>query len=163
MNVSAITKETVESLIGVDRVLDQPIELHITTSGIAMVSSTVNLAHEDAWLFFDNIRPAEVLAKYATYLYVGDNKFSNGTNGRVAIYAQGTVVMAHGSGYKPLTIYTEENLTGNSRQLEIHTYHNHLGDFDNKIKSFKLKRGYMATLATNADGSGTAGFLCGQK
>jgi hypothetical protein len=112
------------------------------------------LNHKDAWLFFDNIRPSQFLSEFAQYVYINGEKLSNNVNGRVAIYAHGTVIMPHGSSFKPLTAYTSEDYKGNYREFEIHTYYNKLDDFDNSIKSFKLKRGYMATLATNADGSG---------
>src|SRR5690606_29894084 len=87
-------------------------------------------------------------------VFINDEPLNVGANGRVAIYGNGTVIMPFGYGFKPLTIYSEENFDGNAKQLEIHNYHNNLGEFDNAIKSFKLKRGYMATFANGADGSG---------
>ncbi|WP_340114826.1 glycosyl hydrolase [Maribellus mangrovi] len=151
---SAIEKEMVDNLVNEDRVLSSAIELHIISAESPLVNSTVNLEHEDAWLFFDNIRPSEVIATYTSSVKINGAVLKVGSNGRVAIYGQGTVIMPFPGSFKPLTVYTEENFDGNSTQLSIQTYHNNLGDFDNVIKSFKLKRGYMATFANNADGSG---------
>lgn len=54
----------------------------------------------------------------------------------------------------PLEVFTEENYGGSSQQYVIHTIHQSLGAFDNNIKSFTLQQGYMATFATNTDGTG---------
>ncbi|MBS2099621.1 glycosyl hydrolase [Carboxylicivirga linearis] len=146
--------ETVVQLVDEDRVLTDNTELHITSEDAPFVNSTVSLDHEDAWLFFDNIKPSVVANNYLGSVLVNGSPFVNGTNGRIAIYAHGAVLMPHSSVFKPLTVYTGEEFTGESNQYSIHTYHNILGDFDNAIKSFKLKRGYQATFANNADGSG---------
>ena len=153
-NLHAIDKEVVVSLSDEDRVLSSPVELHITSASNPLVNSTVSLNHEDAWLFFDNIKPSEVVSNYLDNVMVNGSAFSEGGNGRIAIYAHGTVIMPHSSSFKPLTVYTEDNFGGENTQYGLHTYNNSLGDFDNAIKSFKLKRGYMATLANNNDGSG---------
>lgn len=151
--LNAATTETVDSLVNENRVLSTPYELHITTIDTPFVNSTVDLTHTDAWVFLENIRPDIFLSKHKNSVSVNGEQLVNGVNGRVAIYAHGTVVIPHNSSFKPLTVYTEEDFRGDSLQLELHTYHNSLDSFNNKIKSFKLKRGYMATLATNADGS----------
>lgn len=54
----------------------------------------------------------------------------------------------------PLEVFSEENYGGSSQQYEIFTLHMDLGSFDNNIKSFKLQQGYMATFASNSDGTG---------
>lgn len=149
----AIPKETLDSLVNENRVISTPLELHLRSVDSPIVNSTVSLNQEDAWLFFDNIKPSVVIANYASNVLINGNPLSVGGNGRVAIYGHGTVVMPFGSTFKPLTVYTEENFDGASEQLSV-AYHKDLGDFDNAIKSFKLKRGYMATFANNADGSG---------
>lgn len=147
-------QETLESLVDQNRVLAEPAELHLTSPGAPMVNSTVSLDHEDAWLFFDNIKPSEVISKHLSGVLVNGAQLVNGSNGRVAIYGHGTVIMPHGASFAPLTVYSGDAFAGTSRQLELHIYHNSLGEFDNAIRSFRLKRGYMATFANNADGSG---------
>ena len=150
----AITQERLKNLVNENRILSTPVELHLTASDSAMINSTVSLNNEDAWLFFDNIKPSNVISNYASDILINGVPLNAGVNGRVAICAQGAVVMPFSSSFKPLTVYTEENFGGNSEQLSIEAYHNNLGEFNNAIKSFKLKRGYMATLANNADGGG---------
>jgi len=150
----AIEKETIESLVNENRELSSAIELHLTSADSPLVNSTVSLNHEDAWLFFDNIRPQNVIANHKSGILINGEPLLVGGNGRVAIYGNVTVVMPFGNDFKPLTVYSEEDFGGDEQQLEVHTYHNNLGEFDNAVKSFKLKRGYMATLANGSDGSG---------
>ncbi len=150
----AVHKEILKNLVDENRTLTTALELHLTSPDSALINSTVSLNNADAWLFFDNIKPSVVIDKYAFSILIDGEPLNLGVNGRIAIYINGAVVIPFGSTSKPMTIYSEENFNGNSEQLSIETYHNNLGTFDNSIKSFKLKRGYMATLANNADGSG---------
>ena len=150
----AIEKEILEKLTDENRVLTLPLELHLTSSDLPLVNASVTLNHEDAWLFFDNIRPSEVIAKYRTNIFIGEAVLNPGGNGRVAIFKNGAVVIPHGYNFKPLAVFTDENFMGDSTQLDVATFHNNLGDFDNAIQSIKLKRGYMATFANNSDGTG---------
>jgi hypothetical protein len=152
--IHAAPKEYVVSLTDENRILSTAIELHITSPDAPFFNSTVSLNHEDAWLFFDNIKPSYVVDSFASNILINGVSLVNGVNGRVAIYAQGTVIMPHGSSFKPLTVFSEEEFGGTSQQMILHTYYNNLGELNNAIKSFKLKRGYMATFANNADGSG---------
>jgi len=149
----AVPKETHLNLTDENRELTSPLELHLTSPDTPIINSTVSLNNEDAWVFFDNMKPSMVIANYASSILINGNPLNASVNGRVAIYGHGAVVMPFGSSFKPMTVYTQENFGGNSGQLSV-AYHKSLGDFDNAIKSFKLKRGYMATLANNADGSG---------
>ena len=54
----------------------------------------------------------------------------------------------------PLEVFSEENYQGSSQLYETQTLYTDLGTFDNNIKSFKLQQGYMATFASNSDGTG---------
>lgn len=152
--VFAVNKETKVSLTNENRILSAPVELHLTSADAPLVNSSVSLNNVDAWLFFDNIRPSEVIAGFLSNIFVDGKALSPGINGRISIYRNGAVVIPLGNSFKPLTVYTSENFSGDSIQLEVSTYHNNLGNFDNSIRSFKLKRGYMATFANSADGTG---------
>ena len=131
-------------------------ELHFSAEGTPFVNSSVELGSDDAWLYFDNVRPAVVIADWLRHVTVNGAPAVNNTNVRIAIYKNGTAVIPNGNltSAEALEVYTEPNLGGTSRRLAIRTYHNNLGEFNDAIKSFKLRKGYMATLATNADGTG---------
>lgn len=139
-----------------DQVLEYntAVELHITATEDAIVNSTITLNHEDAWVFFDNIRASEVISNYLQFIRVNGQAVSIATNGRVAVYGQGSVVIPLGPSYQPLTAYSGEDFSGDSMKFSVGTYYTNLGEFENNIRSIRLKRGYMATLATNNDGTG---------
>lgn len=129
-------------------------ELHITGTGTLLTNTEINLTSVDAWLFFDNLRPQTVVDNLLTNVKVNGQAAVNKTNCRVAIYAHGTVVMPYPSTIKPLEVFSGQNFTGESASYDVHTFYKGLGALENKIRSFRLKRGYMATLANNTDGTG---------
>jgi fibronectin type 3 domain-containing protein len=131
-------------------------DMHLTGDYSPLINSTVALNSNDAWLFFDNVPPATVIANWLSKITINGAPAANNTNVRVAIYNNGTVVIPNGNATSQaaLEVFTQPGLAGNTTSYEIDTYHDSLAAFDNRIRSFKLHRGYMATLANNADGSG---------
>ncbi|RXK86013.1 glycosyl hydrolase [Filimonas effusa] len=131
-------------------------DFHLTGDYAPFINGTVALNSPDAWLFFDNVKPAVVLSKWMGNISINGAPAANNANVRVAIYKNGAVVIPEGNlvSARAMEIFTQPNLAGTTKQLEIQTYHNNLAAFDNKIRSFILRRGYMATVANNSDGSG---------
>ncbi len=148
---------TVSSYIDKEVFLSGNAELHLTSASSVLTNSIIRLNGEDTWLYIDNIRPATVLSTIVPNLFVGVAAAVNKTNIRVAIYKQGTVIMAQASTYKPLTVFTDLNCNGDSAKYGLFTRYAGTGlgtGIDNKIRSFKLKKGYMATMASTSDGTG---------
>lgn len=138
-------------------IVDGKSELHFSYGTSPLVRSTVQLNFNDAWLFFDNIRPSKVNGTTEALLkkvFINAEKATIGVNARLEIYGEGTVVIPHGRFYKPLTVYTEPELKGNTTSYGLEAYYSNLGVFSKKISSFVLKRGYMATFFQNANGIG---------
>lgn len=136
--------------------LDTPVDFHITGTNPFATTGSVNIIDEDAVVIFDNIKPSAVIKSYLSKIYINGTKASNDRNARVTIWQNGAIVFPHAnSTFKPLTVFTETNYEGESgnNYTPYNTYHS-LGTFTNNIRSFKLKRGYMVTLATNSDGKG---------
>lgn len=142
-------------------------EVHITSdSQSALLNSTVNLIGKDSWLFFDNMRPSDVQNNLLQYISVDGNpaqysvkanedaQVPASNNIRITRFGHGAVIIPHPANFQALTIYTEQEFEGDSKKIETHYRQTNLGDFDNKIRSFKLKRGYAVTLATEKDGLG---------
>ncbi|MCZ4222958.1 glycosyl hydrolase [Pedobacter rhodius] len=131
-------------------------DMHLTGAGSPLINSTVQLNSNDAWLFFDNIRPSLVIANWLPYVSINGVPAANNPDVRISIYKNGTVIIPNGNitSTQALQVYTGTNLSGTNKSYKISVYNDSLGAFNNAIKSFKLKRGYMATLANNADGSG---------
>lgn len=148
---------TVPSYTDKEVILSGNAELHLTATSSLLSNSIIRMNGENAWLYIDNVRPATVLSTIVPNLFVDTKAAVNKTNIRVAIYKQGTVIMALPSNYKPLTVYTNQNCTGDSAKYGLFTKYSGtaLGTgIDNKIRSFRLKKGYMATLASGGDGTG---------
>lgn len=130
--------------------------LHLTAEQTPFEGSTIDLQGDDAWLYFDYVKPSRVISNWLESVKINGSKAENGKNCRVTIWTNGAVIIPNGPAYDKcaLVAYKGENFTGDKKEFEINTYHNNLADWDNNIRSFKLKKGYMATLANNANGTG---------
>jgi hypothetical protein len=129
-------------------------DLHLT-AGSPLTNSSVNLASDSSWLFFDNIKPSLVISSWLSKVRISGEAAVNSQNVRVEIYGAGAVVIPNGvaTAAGALEAFEEPNFGGSSKKYGVNTYSG-LGDFNNAIRSFKLMRGHMATLATNTDGTG---------
>ncbi|MFL5746527.1 MAG: glycosyl hydrolase [Niastella sp.] len=131
-------------------------DVHLTGDNTPFVNAEVTLNNDDSWLFFDNIKPSKVISDWLGAVSVNGQPAGNGANVRVAIYGNGSVVIPNGiaSQQKAITLFTGENFTGDSASYEIFTIYDSLGAYDNRFRSFKLKRGYSVTIGSNAQGLG---------
>ena len=146
---------TVSSYTDMEVIMSGKSNLHLTATTKQLNNSTIDLTSENSWVFFDNIRPTTVVDSLLQYITVNSKAAVQKSNVRVSIYKHGAVVIPQSPTFQPLKVYTEQNFTGDSTSYSMFTYNSSLGTtFDNKIRSFKLKRGYMATLASAADGTG---------
>ena len=116
----------------------------------------VHLDSEDAVLIIEKFRPTQVRDLFLSKLSVDGEIAKLGYNVRLTPFVNGTLVQAHGSDYKPLTTYNQTQYNGEGRAFSQHKYYKakELGEDNDKIISFVLKRGYMATFAQNQDGTG---------
>ena len=132
-------------------------ELHISSES-PLVGSNINLASDNAWLYLESVKPSEVTSNYLSSIKINGQAFNAETD-RIAIYGSGTVIIPQGKQVSKhaLIAYTENNYGGESMEFEVEKYYRtaELGaTFDNKIRSFRLKKGYSCTLANNPDGTG---------
>lgn len=131
------------------------VEVHLTADVPLKNKALVYLEGEEAWLYLDNVRPMTAVGTYYPYLRMKDSsRLSNRINCRAEIYRHGTVVIPQASTYQPLEMFTETNYGGESQKFGTFTIHNRLEKFQSAFRSFKLKKGYMATMAVNSDGTG---------
>ncbi|MDD4970590.1 MAG: glycosyl hydrolase [Paludibacter sp.] len=139
-------------------ILNSQTDLHLTApatiSSNVLNNSIVKLNSANSWLFFDNISPKFVIDSLLKYISVNNQTPVLKSNVRVSIYKHGTVVIPQSSTFQPLKVYTGQNFTGDSASYSLFNFYNALGTINNQIKSFKLKRGYMTTVATATDGTG---------
>ena len=139
-------------------------ELHITGTNNPISGCTINLASSDAWLFLPGIRPSSVSANYLSQILVNGAAAVAGGNCRLDEYVMGSVIVPQSPGYLPLQVFGGPNFVGPSAQLGLYTYYTNtaLGTLNRNIGSFRLKHGYFATFAQNADGTGASQVFIAQ-
>src|SRR5574344_280660 len=150
-NISqSVTQVTGASVIAVAA------DYHITSATPFSAAGSIDIRNSDAVLMLDAVKPSVVKSDYLSHIFINGAAAQNDVNVRVGIYGNGTIVYPHTHHtYLPLTVYAEKNYGGEGDSSWQQTkYYNGLGSFDNRIRSFKLKRGYMVTLACNSDGTG---------
>ncbi len=126
-------------------------ELHITNGGTPVSGSTINMHDVDSWVFLHAVKPSSAVS-LLTQFQVDGAAAENGSNVRVVQHGQGAVVIPYPSGFKPMEVFDGENFSGDSVKLSSNVGYGVV--LQSKISSFKLKRGYTATLAQNSDGTG---------
>lgn len=125
----------------------EDLDFHIISDN-PIDGGTVELKGDKAWLVFENVRPSTVKTSYLSKVTINGKKAVADSNCRVEIYLRGAVVIPKTSG-APFVATTDDGTfnvsLGNTTDLGTHS---------NKARSFTLKRGYMATVATGTKGSG---------
>jgi hypothetical protein len=139
-------------------------ELRITAATNLMPGCIIHLNSPEAWLVLPNIRPSLVAASYLSSVRVNGANAVSGGNVRVDEFAMGTVLVPHGPNFRPLQVFDAQNFLGSSTNFGLYTYYTNviLGGFDGAIRSFKLKRGYMAAFAERDDGGGASQVFVAQ-
>ena len=132
--------------------LDEQIDLHIISESSALTDCSIDLANEKAWVIFDNARPSNVIKNYLSQITINGQPATVDGNCRVVIYLNGALVMPYVNN-AILTGYDGEQFTGESIEYRVPGVGG-MGKNANRMRSFRLKRGYMATLATEVSGGG---------
>ena len=148
--------QTVATLTNTTVTMTAKAELHVTGTGDPIPGCIVNLNSADAWFFMDNLQPSVVASTFLSRVRVNGAVAVLDTNVRVVQYFLGAVVIPHAPGFAPMEVFDGKNFTGPSKLLTQYTAYNDttLGAMKMAISSFKLKRGYMATIAQQENGTG---------
>ncbi|MBQ0072956.1 MAG: hypothetical protein KBT34_02040 [Prevotella sp.] len=127
-----------------------------TTTAIINITNT-----EHATVILSHVKPSKVISSWLnSHVQINGVAARNNVNCQVKMYASGAIIMPYAKDIKPLTVYSEQNFGGdavNDFGLEnTGGFMNTLtaAKLNNKIRSFKLKRGYMVTFSTLPDGYG---------
>ena len=153
---------TTVSQVSTEVTLATDVDYVITNTTPFTGSGKVDITNtEHAVLIIQNIRPSVVISSHLkNRVYINGSQAVDGQNCQVKMYAQGAIIMPYGKDFKPLTVYSEQNFGGiavNDFGLEHSSgFMNTLSEekLNNKIRSFKLKRGYMVTFAIGKGGWG---------
>ena len=133
-------------------------ELHVTSTSAPITGCLIHLNSSNAWFFLDGIKPSVVVSTYLSQVRVSGAVAVADSNCRLVQYALGTVIIPHAASFQPLQVFSGANFLGATLTLSQYTYYTDagLGVLNNTISSFRLKRGYMATFAQNANGTGVS-------
>ncbi len=159
---AANTKTTVTQVTS-EVTLSDDVDYIVTGSTPFTASGIVNITNTDhAVLILAEVKPSKAIANYLQYIQINGEPAKDNTNCMVKLYNRGCIIMPYSGGdkFKALTVFSEPNFEGESANnfgLENSGgYMNTLTtkQLNNKIRSFKLKRGYMVTFSLKAGGRG---------
>lgn len=129
--------------------------------------ATLDLSDSKSWVKFLEVDPNAVESTLLNKIKSNAQMLTVGTSVRInQYYYKGSLVRLIDSNYRPLSLYADENLEGTTLSLSDLIIHkgSGLGSLNNAMTSFKLDRGYMATMAIDEDGSGkSAVYIASEK
>lgn len=134
-------------------------KLYLTGGTVTDSISTINATSYDAWMFLPVIDAGVFQSNIATYgsrMKVMGSALTT-VNSRIVQYYDGTAISPYTLFYTPLRIYDGDNLTGSSADVmsnRIYSGSSIPGSLNDRISSFRLKKGYMVCLANQSDGTG---------
>ncbi len=141
--------------------LSDDVDYIVTSSTPFTDEGIVNIQNTDhAVLILEEVKPSAATSLLAAHVRINGQRAQNNSNCQVKLHNRGSIIMPYASTLKPLTVYAEPNFQGESTNdfgLENSGgFMNTLTDkkLNNRIRSFKLKRGYMVTFSTRARGRG---------
>ena len=161
-NIMAANTKTTITQVTTTVTLSDDVDYIITGDAPFAGDGLINITNtEHAVLILQNIKPSKA-SSWLKYIQINGVKATNNSNCQIKLYNRGCIILpyAGGDNFKPLTVYSEKNFEGESCNdfgLEHSDgYMNTLTDakLNNRIRSFKLKRGYMVTFSLKAGGRG---------
>ena len=119
--------------------------------------SSINITSNDAWIFAANLNATTALTTHIPRVKINGSALADMTNGRLSQYYNGCAMAAYSSSLAPLRVFDGANLNGSYADIPVQTIfsgNSIPSNLNNRIVSFKLKKGYMATFAVEVDGTG---------
>jgi len=118
----------------------------------------INFTSGIGWIKTINLNARLVSINYSTQLKVNGINAVYKTNLRLDnYYLKGCVIRANLTTTTPLMIYDDANLQGTSAAIAVNTIHSGsaiANAMNDKTESFILRKGFMVTFASAADGTG---------
>lgn len=117
---------------------------------------TFNFLDASSWVYLKQVNPQE-LQSQLTQFHVSHTSGTLGSNFRINQYYQkGAVIRSLDSSFAPLQVYSGSGFQGAPASLSEDVIYRGtaIPTGDNSVQSFVLKRGFMATIANNPDGTG---------
>ena len=159
--VMAANKKTTVSKVTEPVTLTEDVDYQITSTTPFADEGLVNIENTDhAVIILSQVKPSVAISKWLSKIQINGVKASNNNNCQVKLYNRGCIIMPYARNFKPLTVFDEQHFEGESCSdfgtENSNGYMNTLTakKLNNRIRSFKLKRGYMVTFSTLAAGRG---------
>ncbi|MDF2159015.1 glycosyl hydrolase [Algoriphagus sp. CAU 1675] len=132
-------------------------ESTVKTGGESLSSTLIfNFLDAASWVYLKQINPQELQSQLGQ-IYVNHTVGIPGGNFRTQQYYQkGAVIRPLDSGYAPLQVFSSLAFQGTPASVgeDLIYRGSSIPTGDNSVRSFVLKRGFMATFANNSDGTG---------
>lgn len=176
----ANTVQTVTQVSG-NVTVPNGVDYHISGSQPFAGNATVNLTSDGTGVvILDAVKPSLAVRLISQHILIDGQKSKirlvNGkldgqyNNCDIRIHSQGTIIYPYTEKDHPLTVYSDRRYRGtaisNFGLEDTGGYMNTLTNdrLNNNIRSFKLRRGYMVTFSTRAEGRGYSRcFIAGDK
>ncbi len=120
-------------------------------------ATVINITSNDAWIFASNLNPATAISTHVPRVKINGETLVDMQNARITEYYYGCAIAAYSASLAPLRLFDDTEFNGNYVDIPVQTIYSGSSipaNFDNRMVSFKLKKGYMVTLAVENDGTG---------
>lgn len=146
------------SISGGNIILDENSYLHLSESDPVLNDVSFNFISGTAWICMEQVVPNDVNDLMLSQISVNDSNAFYPENFRLDnYYSNGTVIRPEIPETFPLSVFSGENLTGIESLIgvnEVYSGASIPNQMNDGIGSFQLQKGYMLTMAVNADGTG---------
>ncbi len=159
---AATAKNTTQTVAQVsDAVsLTADVDYHITGIEPFAATGSIDIVNTDhAVVIFDGLKPSKAKA-FLAKITINGAAAKDGTNCQLKLYNRGAILLPYGgTAFRPLTVFDGDKYEGESYDglTEGHSggyMKNMPAAWNNRVRSFKLKRGYMVTFALKKGGYG---------
>ena len=157
------TTKTVEQ-VSADVSLTEDVDYVITSKVPFAENGVIDICNPDhAVVILRSVKPS--LAKeYLSHVRINGAPAAPEVNCQIKVYGAGTIIMPYAKDLIPFYGYSEKGQEGLPMPFaEGRTVSLANGIYNNKMRSFTLKRGYMVCLGTRADGSGYSRLFIADK
>ena len=161
LDIAAANKKTTVTRVSTEVTLSDNVDYQITSPTPFGEEGLVNITNtEHAVLILAQVKPSVAISTWLSKVQINGQKAVNNRNCQVKLYNRGCIIMPYDRNIKPLTVFSEQKYEGESCSdfgtENSNGYMNTLtaAKLNNRIRSFKLKRGYMVTFSTQAKGRG---------
>ncbi|MBO7067078.1 MAG: hypothetical protein J6W52_00110 [Bacteroidaceae bacterium] len=161
LSIMAVNKKVSVTKVSTSVTLSDNVDYQITSATPFGDDGLVNIANtEHAVLILAQVKPSVAISNWLSKVQINGSRAVNNGNCQVKLYNRGCIIMPYAGSFKPLTVFSEQKYEGESCNNfgteNTNGYMNTLtaGKLNNRIRSFKLKRGYMVTFSTRASGRG---------